>query len=101
VLASDAEGGVAEEPPCLGIKDYSSARKRPLEPKHVWSIRARLEISRSWRDLRARDLVKLRFEDGECVRQKCGSRVTCSFVETKGPELGFPVFRLDQASPAS
>jgi len=44
-------------------------QKRPLEPKHVWSIRVRLEIVRSWRDLvifnlaidsklRACDLVK-------------------------------------------
>jgi len=47
-------------------------QKKPLEPKHVWSIRVRLEIARSWRHLvifnpaidsklRARDLVKLRF----------------------------------------
>jgi len=26
-------------------------QKRPLEPKHVWSIRVRLEIARSKRDL--------------------------------------------------
>src|SRR6202022_1743430 len=26
-------------------------QKRPLEPKHVWSIRVRLEIARSWRDV--------------------------------------------------
>jgi len=49
-------------------------QKKPLEPKHVWSIRVRLEIARSWRDLvifnlaidsklRACDLVKLRFDD--------------------------------------
>ena len=48
-------------------------RKRPLEPKHVWSIRARLEIARSNRDLainlaidskfQACDLVKLRLDD--------------------------------------
>jgi len=46
-------------------------QKKPLEPKHVWSIRVRLEIARSMRDLvifnlaidsklRACDLVKLR-----------------------------------------
>ena len=46
-------------------------RKKPLEPKHVWSIRVRLEIAGSKRDLaifnlaidsklRACDLVKLR-----------------------------------------
>jgi hypothetical protein len=26
-------------------------QKKTLEPKHVWSIRVRLEIARSWRDL--------------------------------------------------
>jgi hypothetical protein len=49
-------------------------QKKPLEPKHVRSIRVRLEIARSWRDLvifnlaidrklRACDLVKLRLDD--------------------------------------
>src|SRR6202043_2889694 len=49
-------------------------RKKPLEPKHVWSIRVRLEIARSRRDLailnlaidsklRACDLVRLRLDD--------------------------------------
>jgi integrase len=49
-------------------------KKRPLEPKHVWSSRVRLEIARLWRDLvifnlaidsklRASDLVKLRLDD--------------------------------------
>jgi hypothetical protein len=49
-------------------------QKKPPEPKHVWSIRVRLEIARSRRDLaifnlaidgklRACDLVKLRFDD--------------------------------------
>src|SRR5258705_6596861 len=49
-------------------------QKKPLEPKHVWSIRVRLEIARSRRDLaifnlaidsklRACDLVKLRLDD--------------------------------------
>ncbi len=49
-------------------------QKKPLEPKHVWSIRVRLEIGRSRRDLaifnlaidsklRACDLVKLRLDD--------------------------------------
>src|ERR1700675_4109833 len=46
-------------------------QKKPLQPKHVWSIRVRLEIASLWRDLalfnlaidsklRACDLVKLR-----------------------------------------
>jgi hypothetical protein len=45
-------------------------QKKPLQSKHVWSIRVRLEIARSWRylalfnlaidsKLRARDLVTL------------------------------------------
>jgi hypothetical protein len=49
-------------------------QKKPLEPKHVWSIRVRLEIARSRRDLaifnlaidsklRACDLVKPRLDD--------------------------------------
>jgi hypothetical protein len=32
-------------------KDYWSRRKKPLQPKHVWSIRVRLEIARVWRDI--------------------------------------------------
>ena len=49
-------------------------QKKPLQPKHVWSIRVRLEIARMWRDLalfnlaidsklRAGDLVKLRIDE--------------------------------------
>ena len=49
-------------------------QKKPLQPKHVWSIRVRLEIARKWRDLalfnlaidsklRACDLVKLRVDE--------------------------------------
>jgi integrase len=59
-------------------------QKKPLEPKHVWSIRVRLEIARSVRDLaifnlaidsklRACDLVKLRLDDicsGTNVRRR-------------------------------
>ena len=59
-------------------------QKKPLEPKHVWSIRVRLEIAGSKRDLaifnlaidsklRACDLVKLRLDDicsGLSVRQR-------------------------------
>src|SRR5258708_24139295 len=26
-------------------------RKKPFQPRHVWSIRVRLEIARMWRDL--------------------------------------------------
>jgi hypothetical protein len=59
-------------------------QKKPLEPKHVWPIRVRLEIARSMRDLaifylaidsklRAFDLVKLRLDDicsGPNVRRR-------------------------------
>ena len=49
-------------------------QKKPLQPKHVWSIRVWLEIARMWRDLalfnlaidsklRACDLVKLRIDE--------------------------------------
>lgn len=49
-------------------------QKRALEPKHVWSIRVRLELSKSYRDLalfnaavdsklRGCDLVRLKVED--------------------------------------
>src|SRR3984893_7035775 len=59
-------------------------QKKPLEPKHVWSIRDRLEIAQSRRDLaifnlaidsklRACDLIKLRLDDicsGANVRRR-------------------------------
>ena len=59
-------------------------QKKPLEPTHVWSIRVRLEIAHSRRDLaifnlaidsklRACDLVKLRLDDicsGTNVRRR-------------------------------
>jgi integrase len=86
---------LVEDPPCsfvlsaatihdLGIRDYSSGQKKPLQPKHVWSIRVRLEIAHMWRDLalfnlaidsklRACDLVKLRIDDvssGPMVRDR-------------------------------
>lgn len=59
-------------------------QKRPLQPKHVWSIRVRLEMSGSVRDLalfnlgidsklRACDLVRLRIDDvhgGGAIRDR-------------------------------
>jgi hypothetical protein len=58
----------------LGTRGLLVGQKKPLEPKHVWSIRVRLEIARSRRELaifnlaidsklRACDLVKLRIDD--------------------------------------
>src|ERR1700716_4521068 len=77
-------------------------QKKPLEPKHVWTIRVRLEIARSWRDLvifnlaidsklRACDLVKLRLDDicsgakvrhrATIVQKKTGRRVQFEITE--------------------
>jgi integrase len=65
-------------------KGLPVGQKKPLEPKHVWSIRVRLEIALSKRDLaifnlaidsklRACDLVKIRLDDictGNNVRHR-------------------------------
>jgi integrase len=70
-------------------------QKKPLEPKHVWSIRVRLEITRSWRDLvifnlaidgklRASDLVKLRLDD-ICSGAKVRHRATIVQKKTGRP----------------
>ena len=70
-------------------------QKRPLEPKHVWSIRVRLEIARSRRDLaifnlaidsklRACDLVKLRLDD-VCSGLKVRHRATIVQKKTGRP----------------
>jgi site-specific recombinase XerC len=70
-------------------------QKKPLEPKHVWSIRVRLEIARSRGDLaifnlaigsklRACDLVKLRIED-ICSGMKVRHRATIVQKKTGRP----------------
>src|SRR6266446_6432977 len=70
-------------------------QKRPLEPKQVWSIRVRLEIARSRRDLaifnlaidsklRACDLVKLRLDD-ICSGAKARYRATIVQKKTGRP----------------
>ena len=77
-------------------------QKRPLLPKHVWSIRVRLEMSASLRDLalfnlgidskqRACDLVRVRMDDvcsgtrvrdrATIVRQKTGRPVQFEITE--------------------
>ena len=67
--------------PTVGM---SALQKKPLQPKHVWFIRVRLEIAHMWRDLalfnlaidsklRACDLVKLRIDEvcsGAMVRDR-------------------------------
>jgi hypothetical protein len=70
-------------------------QKKPLEPKHVWPIRVRLEIARSRRDLvifnlaidsklRACDLVKLRLND-ICSRARVRHRATIVQKKTGRP----------------
>ena len=76
-------------------------QKKPLDPKHVWSIRVRLEIARSWRDLvifnlaidsklRACDLVKLRLDD-ICLEARVRIR-TRAFPIEPGLCVGFLEF---------
>ena len=83
-------------------------QKKPLEPKHVWSIRVRLEIARLRRDLaifnlaidsklRACDLVKLRLDDiysgtnvrrrATIVQKKTGRPVQFEITEQRGVPL--------------
>src|SRR5258706_14307841 len=80
-------GGIGEVPAMLvrpvdQDQDHSQpwnkgllvGQKKPLQAKHVWSIRVRLEVARRWRDLalfnlaidsklRACDLVNLRIDE--------------------------------------
>jgi hypothetical protein len=89
---------MAEKPSCLLLSAKNLSRrwnkgllvgqKKPLQPKHVWSIRVRLKISRKWRDLalfnlaidsklRACDSVKLRLDEvcsGAKVRGSSNNR---------------------------
>src|SRR6202158_5132824 len=70
-------------------------QKKPLEPKHVWSIRVRLEIALSERNLaifnlaidsklRACDLVKLRIDD-ICLGNNVRHRATIVQKKTGRP----------------
>lgn len=78
-----------------GNKGLLIGQKKPLEPKHVWSIRVRLEIAGSRRDLaifnlaidsklRACDLVKLRLDD-ICSGFKARHRATIVQKKTGRP----------------
>ena len=79
----------------LGTRELLIGKKKPLEPKHVWSIRVRLRIARSRRDLaifnlaidsklRACDLVKLRLDD-ICSGAKVRHRATIVKKKTGRP----------------
>jgi site-specific recombinase XerC len=70
-------------------------QEKPLEPKHVWSIRVRLEIAQGERDLaifnlaidsklRACDLVKLRLDD-ICSGVNVRRRATVVQKKTRRP----------------
>jgi site-specific recombinase XerC len=70
-------------------------QKKPLEPKHVWSIRVRLELALSKRDLaifnltidsklRACDLVKVRLDD-VCSGNKVRHRAAIVQKKTNRP----------------
>jgi integrase-like protein len=75
---------VSRDHPRPWNKGLLVGQKKPLQPKHVWSIRVRLEIAHMWRDLalfnlaidsklRACDLVKLRIDEvcsGAMVRDR-------------------------------
>jgi len=83
-------------------------QKKPLQPKHVWSIRVRLEIARMWRDLalfnlaidsklRACDLVKLRIDEvssGRMVRDR-------ATVKEDGPTSAVRDYGADEGLPRS
>src|ERR1700738_2533349 len=82
-------------------------QKKPLQPKHVWSIRVRLEIARRWRDLalfnlaidsklRACDLVRLRIDE-VCSRAKIRHRATVVQKKTGRP-VQFEVTEQTKAS---
>jgi hypothetical protein len=83
-------------------------QKKPLQPKHVWSIRVRLEIAHMWRDLalfnlaidsklRACDLVELRIDEvcsgamvrdrATIVQKKTGRPVQSRLRSRRGPPL--------------
>jgi len=54
-------------------KGLLAGQKKPLQPKHVWSIRVRLEIARMWRDLALFNLAidsKLRLRFGQTSRRR-------------------------------
>src|ERR1700688_4659619 len=86
---------VGQDHPRPWNKGLLVGQKKPLQPKHVWSIRVRLEISRTWRDLalfnlgidsklRACDLVRLRVDE-VCSGAKIRDRATIVQKKTGRP----------------
>jgi hypothetical protein len=107
VLATERRGGRVGGGPAMRVRSVGRnhplpwnkgllvGQKKPLQPKHVWSIRVRLEIARMWRDLalfnlaidsklRACDLVKLRVDE-VCSGAKARHRATIVQKKTGRP----------------
>lgn len=73
-------------------------QKRPLQPKHVWAIRVRLELAENHRDLalfnmafdsklRGRDLVKMKVVDICGIRSNQGTRFCLAEQNPKASSL--------------
>ncbi len=98
---------VGQDRPQPWNKGLLVGQKKPLQPKHVWSIRVRLEIARRWRDLaffnlaidsklRACDLVKLRIDE-VCSGGKVRHRATV-VQEKTGRPVQFEITEQTKAS---
>jgi len=98
---------VGKNQPLPWNKGLLVGQKKPLQPKHVWSIRVRLEVAHMWRDLalfnlaidsklRACDLVKLRIDE---ICSGAGVRDRATVVQKK---TGRPVqFEITEQTTAS
>jgi integrase len=86
---------VGKRQPLPWNKGLLVGQKKPLQPKHVWSIRVRLEVAQMWRDLalfnlaidsklRACDLVKLRIDE-ICSGARVRDRATVVQKKTGRP----------------
>jgi integrase len=86
---------VGRRQPLPWNKGLLVGQKKPLQPKHVWSIRVRLEVAQMWRDLalfnlaidsklRACDVVKLRIDE-ICSGAKVRDRATVVQSKTGRP----------------
>jgi integrase len=86
---------VCKSRPIPWNKGLLVGQKKPLLPKHVWSIRVRLEVAQMWRDLslfnlaidsklRAYDLVNLRVDE-VCSDGRVRDRATVVQKKTRRP----------------
>ena len=86
---------VCKSRPLPWNKGLLVGQKKPLLPKHVWSIRVRLEVAQMWRDLslfnlaidsklRACDLVNLRVDE-VCLGGRVRDRATVVQKKTGRP----------------